>query len=94
MRLADASGCLFAAVGAGCVPNTSELPPDPVRLSPSSHPHWTRHMIRFKANAPAEKPAPASAAKTEKPASKAKASKAAPKEDLLDLGQDTPDDKD
>ena len=51
-------------------------------------------MIRFKANAPAEKPAPASAAKAEKPASKAKAGKAAPKEDLLDLGQDTQDDKD
>ena len=47
-------------------------------------------MIRFKA----EKPAPASAAKAEKPASKAKAGKAAQKEDLLDLGQDTPDDKD
>ena len=51
-------------------------------------------MIRFKANAPAEKPAPASAAKAEKPASKAKAGKAAPKEGLLDLGQDTPDNKD
>lgn len=51
-------------------------------------------MIRFKANAPAEKPAPASAAKAEKPAGKTKAGKSAPKEDLLDLGQDTPVAKD
>jgi len=51
-------------------------------------------MIRFKANAPAEKPAPASAAKGDKPAAKAKAGKPASKDDLLDLGQDTPDAKD
>lgn len=51
-------------------------------------------MIRFKANAPVEKPAPASTAKADKPAGKAKAGKPAAKEDLLDLGQDTPDGKD
>ena len=51
-------------------------------------------MIRFKANAPAEKPAPASTAKAAKPAGKPKAGKPASKDDLLDLGQDTPDAKD
>ena len=42
-------------------------------------------MIRFKANAPAEKPAAASDAKPSKAAGKAKAGASKQKEDLLDL---------
>ena len=50
-------------------------------------------MIRFKAT-PVEKPAAAPAAKTAKARSKAKAAVSAPKEELLDLASETPDDKD
>ncbi len=63
-------------------------------IAPSSHPHWTHSMIRFKATPPVEKPAAASDAKPAKAASKAKAAASKPKEDLLDLDTDTQDDKD
>lgn len=51
-------------------------------------------MIRFKANAPTEKPEAASDSKLSKAAGKAKAGASKQKEDLLDLDQDPQDDKD
>jgi hypothetical protein len=54
--------------------------------------HWTHSMIRYKAT-PEEKPVAKPATKTAKAPRKAKDA-ATSREDLLDLGTDTPDDKD